>query len=237
MTEIIYTLVATHITIICVTLYLHRGQAHRGITFHPVLEHFMRFWLWLTTGMITKQWVAIHRLHHRYTDTPGDPHSPQVYGIGRVLFKGAWLYNEASKDHVMVDAYGRGTPDDWMERNVYTPHSRLGFSILLLFNLWIFGWIGAVIWLVQMAWIPFWAAGVINGVGHFWGYRNGETRDGSRNIFPIGIVIGGECLHNNHHLDPANPKLSRKWFEFDSGWMWLSVLRLFGLATLNKKTP
>jgi len=223
----------THITIICVTLYLHRGQAHRGIEFHPVVEHFMRAWLWLTTGMVTKQWVAIHRKHHRYSDESGDPHSPQVYGIWTVLFKGALLYNEAAKDRVMVDTYGVGTPDDWMERNVYTPHSRLGVGILLLLNLWVFGWIGAVIWLVQMAWIPFWAAGVINGVGHWWGYRNGKTKDQSRNILPWGILIGGECLHNNHHLDPANPKLSRRWFEFDIGWMWLTVFRYLGLARLR----
>jgi len=233
MIELIAILVMTHITIICVTLYLHRGQAHRGIEFHPVVEHFMRAWLWLTTGMVTKQWVAIHRKHHRYSDESGDPHSPQVYGIWTVLFKGALLYNEAAKDRVMVDTYGVGTPDDWMERNVYTPHSRLGVGILLLLNLWVFGWIGAVIWLVQMAWIPFWAAGVINGVGHWWGYRNGKTKDQSRNILPWGILIGGECLHNNHHLDPANPKLSRRWFEFDIGWMWLTVFRYLGLARLR----
>lgn len=223
----------THITIICVTLYLHRGQAHRGITFHPVLEHFMRFWLWLTTGMVTKQWVAIHRKHHRFSDQPGDPHSPHVYGIKTVLLKGALLYHEASKDKNMVDTYGAGTPDDWLERNVYSAHSRLGIGILFVCNTMMFGWWGPVIWLVQMIWIPFWAAGVINGVGHWVGYRNGETRDQSRNISPWGIIIGGECLHNNHHLDPGNPKLSRRWFEFDVGWMWLSIFRLFGLARLH----
>lgn len=233
MTEIIYTLVMTHITIICVTLYLHRGQAHRGITFSPILEHFMRFWLWLTTGMVTKQWVAVHRKHHRYTEKDGDPHSPKIYGIWTVLFKGALLYNESSKDKVMVDTYGVGTPDDWMERNVYTPHSRLGFSILLLFNLWIFGWIGAIIWLIQMIWIPFWAAGVVNGLGHWIGYRNGHTNDNSHNLVPWGIIIGGEELHNNHHLDPGNPRLSRTKLEFDIGWMWLNILQKLKLARIK----
>jgi len=233
MFSLIYLLVMTHITILCVTLYLHRGQAHKGIVFHPVMEHFMRFWLWLTTGMVTKQWVAVHRKHHRYTEENGDPHSPKIYGISTVLFKGALLYNEASKDKVMVDTYGVGTPDDWMERNVYTPHSRLGFSILLLFNLWIFGWIGAIIWLIQMIWIPFWAAGVVNGLGHWIGYRNGHTNDNSYNLVPWGIIIGGEELHNNHHLDPGNPRLSRTKLEFDIGWMWLNILQKLKLARIK----
>jgi len=220
----------THITIACVTLYLHRSQAHRSVTFHPAIAHFMRFWLWLTTGMVTKQWVAIHRKHHRYSDRSGDPHSPLVYGIRRVFFQGAGLYHEASKDKVMVDTYGAGTPDDWMERNVYSAYSRLGIGLLFLFNIAVFGWVGALMWLVQMAWIPFWAAGVINGIGHWWGYKNGETRDNSRNISPVGIIIGGECLHNNHHLDPASAKLSRRWFEFDIGWMYIVILRSAGLA-------
>ncbi len=234
MNEIIYTLIVTHITIICVTLFLHRGQAHRGIEFNPVVGHLMRFWLWLTTGMITKQWVAIHRKHHRFCEKEGDPHSPHVYGLWRVLFKGAMLYHEASKDRVMVDAYGVGTPDDWMERNIYTAHSRLGIGILFLFNCIVFGWVGALIWGIQMIWIPFWAAGVINGVGHWWGYRNGETKDRSRNIVPWDIIVGGECLHNNHHLDPANPRLSRRWFEFDSGWLYLKILTYLRLAKINR---
>ena len=233
MIELLYLLVTTHITIVCVTIFLHRGQAHRGIEFHPILEHFMRAWLWLTTGMITKQWVAIHRKHHRYSDQPGDPHSPHVYGLRRVFFKGAWLYHEASKNKVMVDSYGVGTPDDWMERNVYSAHSRLGIGILLVFNCWLFGWIGALIWGIQMIWIPFWAAGVVNGIGHWWGYRNGETKDHSRNISPWGIIIGGECLHNNHHLDPGNPKLSRRWFEFDIGWMYIKIFSWVGLLRLR----
>ena len=233
MTEIIYTLVVTHITIVCVTLFLHRGQAHRGIEFHPVLSHFMRFWLWMTTGQITKQWVAVHRKHHRFTEQEGDPHSPHVYGFWRVLFKGAFLYHTASKDSVMVAQYGAGTPDDWMEQHVYTKHSRLGILLMLLIDILLFGAWGLLIWGIQMIWIPFWAAGVVNGIGHWWGYRNGETKDHSRNIMPWGIIIGGECLHNNHHLDPANPKLSRRWFEFDIGWMWLTVFRLLGLAKLK----
>jgi len=233
MTMLIYTLVMTHITIACVTLYLHRSQAHRSVTFNPVIAHFMRFWLWLTTGMVTKQWVAVHRKHHRFTEQDGDPHSPHVYGIGRVFFKGAVLYHEASKDTDMVDSYGAGTPADWMEHNIYTAHSRLGIGILFVLNTLIFGWWGPLIWGIQMIWIPFWAAGVINGLGHWWGYRNGETKDHSRNIVPWDIVVGGECLHNNHHLDPANPQLSRRWFEFDAGWMYITILKFFGLAHLR----
>ena len=233
MLVLIYLLVCTHITIVCVTLYLHRGQAHKGIQFHPILSHFMRFWLWLTTGMVTKQWVAIHRKHHQRSDLPGDPHSPHVYGIWRVLFKGAFLYNDASKDKVMVDTYGVGTPDDWMERNVYTKHSRLGITLLLAINLLCFSWVGLFIWAIQMIWIPFWAAGVINGLGHWIGYKNGKTNDDSRNISPWGIIIGGEELHNNHHLAPANPKLSKNWFEFDIGWMWFKIFEKLKLAKIR----
>jgi len=234
MLEIIYTLVVTHITIICVTLFLHRSQAHRAIIFHPILSHFMRFWLWLTTGMVTKQWVAIHRKHHRYSDIEGDPHTPHVYGIKRVLFKGALLYNDASKDKDMVNTYGVGTPADWMELHLYQPHSRLGIGLLLLLSVFLFGWWGLLIWSIQMIWIPFWAAGVINGIGHWIGYRNGETKDYSRNISPWGIVIGGEELHNNHHLDPASARLSKNWYEFDIGWMWLTIFRYIKLAKLTR---
>jgi stearoyl-CoA desaturase (delta-9 desaturase) len=233
MLEIILTLVMTHITIICVTLYLHRGQAHCGIEFDPVLEHFMRAWLWLTTGMVTGQWVAIHRKHHSATDQADDPHSPHVFGINRVLWRGAWLYNDASKDTRMVNNFSKGTPTDWIERNLYTPHCKLGIVALLCLEVWLFhGW-GIVMWLVQMAWVPFHAAGVINGLGHWWGYRNTDTKDCSRNIFPWDFWIGGECLHNNHHANPANPKLSRRWFEFDIGWMWLTVFRALCLARLR----
>jgi len=233
MFELIYTLIATHITIICVTVFLHRGQAHKGIIFHPLLSHFMRFWLWLTTGMVTKQWVAIHRKHHRFSDEPGDPHSPHVFGFWKVLFKGAVLYHQASKDKEMINAYGVGTPDDWIEKHIYTPHSRLGIGLLLLINILLFGGWGVLIWGIQMIWIPFWAAGVINGVGHWTGYRNGETKDHSRNISPWGIVIGGEELHNNHHLDPANPRLSKRWFEFDIGWAYINVFKFLKLASLK----
>jgi stearoyl-CoA desaturase (Delta-9 desaturase) len=233
MSMLIYTLVMTHITIICVTLFLHRGQAHKGIVFHPILSHFMRFWLWLTTGMVTRQWVAIHRKHHQKSDQQGDPHSPHVFGIWRVLFGGAFLYHHASKDSAMIDQFGVGTPDDWLERNVYSAHSRLGILLMLVIDLVLFGPWGLLVWGIQMIWIPFWAAGVVNGLAHWWGYRNGETKDRSRNLIPIGIIIGGECLHNNHHLDPASPKLSKRWFEFDIGWMWLTLFRLVGLAKLR----
>ena len=233
MTIFFATLIITHITIICVTLFLHRAQAHRGIEFHPILSHFMRFWLWITTGMVTKQWVAIHRKHHRFSDVEGDPHSPHVFGINQVFFKGWLLYHAAGKDSAMVQQYGAGTPDDWIERNLYSAHSRLGILLMLVIDLLLFGPWGLVVWGVQMIWIPLWAAGVINGIGHWYGYRNGTTRDGSRNIVNIGILIGGEELHNNHHLDPADPKLSRRWFEFDVGWMWLSLFRMVGLAKLR----
>ena len=233
MTELIYTLIVTHITIVCVTLFLHRGQAHRGIVFNPILEHAMRAWLWLTTGMITRQWVAIHRKHHRFTEQAEDPHSPHVYGIWRVLFGGAGLYHSASKDSVMVAQYGQGTPDDWLEQHVYTKHSRLGIVLMLAIDLMLFGAWGALIWGIQMIWIPFWAAGIINGLAHWWGYRNGETKDQSRNISPWGILIGGEELHNNHHMDPASPKFSRKWFEIDIGWVYLNIFKLIGLVKLK----
>ena len=208
MNEIVYTLVVTHITIVCVTVFLHRCQTHRAVELHPLLSHFMRAWLWLTTGMVTRQWVAIHRKHHRFTEQEGDPHSPVHYGIWRVLFRGAGLYHSASQDQDMVRQYGVGTPDDWIERNVYSKYSRLGIALMLLVNIVLFGVWGLLIWGIQMIWIPFWAAGVINGLGHWWGYRNGVTKDSSRNISPVGIIIGGEEFHNNHHLDPANARLS-----------------------------
>ena len=233
MSAVLATLVMTHITIICVTLFLHRGQAHRGITFHPILSHFMRFWLWLTTGMVTKQWVAIHRKHHRFTDQEGDPHSPVTLGIKNIFFRGVYYYYLAAEDARMTVEYGKGTPDDWIERCIYTPHCRLGILLMLVIDLLLFGPWGFLVWGIQMIWIPFWAAGVINGLGHWWGYRNGETKDNSRNIVPWDIIVGGECLHNNHHLDPANPKLSRRWFEFDAGWMWFTLFRTVRLAKIR----
>lgn len=234
MKEIIFTLITTHLTIISVTLYLHRCQAHRGVTFHPIIEHFFRFWLWLTTGMTTKQWVAIHRKHHQVTDKEGDPHSPQIYGIWMLLTSGWYLYNKAAKDPQFVIQYGKGTPKDWIERKLYTPHHKLGIMLMLLLDILLFGYWGLLVWAVQMIWIPFLAAGIINGLAHYWGYRNGSTNDYSTNIFPFGLLIGGEELHNNHHLDPANPKLSRRWFEIDIGWIYIRILSFFRLASVNK---
>ena len=193
----------------------------------------MRFWLWLTTGMITKQWVAIHRKHHRFSDQEGDPHSPVVYGIKNIFLRGVYYYYLAAKDTSILFSYGKGTPNDWMERSVYTPYNKYGILLMLLIDILLFGPWGVLIWGVQMIWIPFWAAGFINGIGHWWGYRNGTTKDQSRNISPWGILIGGEELHNNHHLDPASPKMSRRWFEFDIGWMWLSLFRAVGLAKIR----
>ncbi len=230
---LLYILIVTHITIVSVTLFLHRSQAHKSIEFHPILSHFMRFWLWMTTGMVTKQWVAIHRRHHQSSDLPGDPHSPVVFGIKNIFFRGVYYYYLAAKDAKMILSYGKGTPNDWMERKVYTPHSRLGILLMLIIDLALFGPVGFVVWGVQMLWIPFWAAGVINGIGHWWGYRNGSTKDNSRNISAIGIIIGGEELHNNHHLEPANPKLSRRWIEFDIGWFWFKVFKFLRLAKLR----
>jgi stearoyl-CoA desaturase (delta-9 desaturase) len=233
MTELLYTLIATHITIVAVTLYLHRSQAHRGVEFHPVVAHFFRFWLWLTTGMVTQQWVAIHRKHHQKSDQPGDPHSPHVFGIWRVLFAGTRLYGQAAKDTVMIKQFGVGTPNDWVERNIYSKYNFLGITLLLLVNSLCFGWWGLLVWGIQMIWIPFWAAGVINGAAHWWGYRNGQTRDHSRNIMPWGIIVGGEELHNNHHLDPASARLSRRWWEFDIGWMYICLLSRLKLAQVR----
>lgn len=231
---LVITLILTHITIICVTLYLHRSQTHKAVTFHPVVAHFMRFWLWLTTGMNTKAWVAIHRRHHQKADQPGDPHSPHVYGIWYVFFMGGYLYTIAARDKMLLNALGVGTPNDWVERNVYTPHPWLGIILMLVIDLVLFGPWGLLIWGIQMIWIPFWAAGVVNGLGHWWGYRNGEVNDHSTNLFPIGIIIGGEELHNNHHLDGASPKFSRKWYEFDLGWQYIKLLRALGLAKVRQ---
>ena len=233
MNTLIYVLIVTHITIISVTLYLHRSQTHRGVTFHPVVNHFFRFWLWLTTAMVTKQWVAIHRKHHQYSDVEGDPHSPKLFGIKNILFRGVYYYYLTAKDARMTLSYGKGTPEDWIEKNIYSKYNYAGVCLMLIINVILFGWIGPIIWLIQMLWIPFWAAGVINGIGHWFGYRNGTTRDNSHNILPIGIWIGGEELHNNHHLDPANPKLSKKWFEFDAGWFYIKVLEKLKLAKLK----
>ena len=221
------------ITIACVTLYLHRSQTHRAVQFHPVVNHVMRLWLWFTTGMVTRQWVAIHRKHHQRSDQEGDPHSPQIYGIWRVLFGGAFLYHSASKDTAMVDLLSKDCPNDWIERNLYSAHSRLGILLMLVIDLVLFGPWGLVVWGIQMIWIPFWAAGVVNGLSHWWGYRNVETPDTSRNLIPWAFWIGGEELHSNHHADGANAKFSQRWWEFDIGWMYICILRFFKLAKLR----
>ena len=233
MLEIIYTLVVTHITIVCVTVYLHRGMTHRGLIFSPQLSHFMRFWLWLTTGMVTKEWVAVHRKHHRFTDEPEDPHSPKQTSLLTVLFLGTALYMSELTNKNLTKQYARDIEDDWIEKKLYSKFSWLGLLIMAAIDVLLFGWIGLTIWAVQMIWIPFWAAGVINGVGHYWGYRNGETKDSSTNIIPWGIIIGGEELHNNHHLEPANPKLSKKVWELDIGWMWIKLFERFKLLSIR----
>ena len=225
-----FTLATTHLTIIGVTLYLHRCQAHRALELHPIVTHPLRFWLWLATGMVTKQWAAIHRKQHAKCETEEDPHSPQTRGIDTVLWQGAELYRSAAKDKELVERYGHGTPDDWLERNIYSKHSVLGVSILLIADVLLFGVVGAAVWAVQMAWIPFLAAGVINGIGHYWGYRNFKSPDTSTNVSPIGILIGGEELHNNHHTFATSAKFSVKWYELDIGWWYIRVLSLFGLA-------
>lgn len=230
MTIILITLLLTHITIMCVTLYLHRSQTHLAVEFHPAINHFMRFWLWLTTGMITKQWVAIHRKHHRFSDAEGDPHSPIVLGIKNVFFRGVYYYYKEAKNAETVVTYGKGTPNDWVERKIYSKYHYLGIVILLFLELIIFGPLGLLVWLCQIVWIPFWAASVINGIGHKLGYRNHETRDNSKNIVPWAVWIGGEELHNNHHVDPASAKFSYKWWEFDIGWFYINILRSLGLA-------
>ena len=231
-------LALTHVTIAAVTIYLHRCQAHRALELHPVVSHFFRFWLWLTTGMVTREWAAIHRKHHAKCETPDDPHSPQIYGINRVLWRGVFLYVKESFNQETLERYGHGTPDDWIERKIYSRNSYIGVSILLPLYLLVFGVVpGFLIWLVQIAWIPFWAAGVINGIGHYFGYRSYDVADASTNIVPWGILIGGEELHNNHHAFASSAKLSSKWYEFDIGWMYIRILESLGLATVKKVAP
>jgi stearoyl-CoA desaturase (delta-9 desaturase) len=234
---VIVGLVATQITIAAVTIYLHRHQAHRALDLHPLVSHFFRFWLWLTTGMVTREWVAVHRKNHARCETPEDPHSPQVLGIRKVMWQGAELYRGEAANSGTLASYGHCTPDDWLERRLYGRFPSLGVSLLLVLNVLLFGMPGLVLWAVQMAWIPFWAAGVINGVGHWWGYRNYETRDASRNIVPFGLWIGGEELHSNHHAFPASARFSSRWFEFDLGWNYIQLLALLGLARVKKVAP
>ena len=235
---VLAALALTHVTIASVTIFLHRHQAHRALELHPAVAHFFRLWLWLTTGMVTKEWAAIHRKHHAKCETAEDPHSPQVYGINRVLWLGVFLYVKESYNKETLERYGHGTPDDWMERNVYSRFATTGVTLLLATDMFLFGVVpGALIWAAQIAWIPFWAAGVINGVGHFFGYRNYDVADASTNIVPWGILIGGEELHNNHHAFAASAKLSSKWYEFDIGWLYISILSALGLATVKKVAP
>lgn len=234
---VVVTLILTHITIASVTIFLHRHQAHRALTLHPVVSHLFRFWLWLTTGMVTREWVAVHRKHHAKCETPDDPHSPIVYGIWRVLFRGVGLYRTAALDPAVSAQFGKGTPDDWLERKVYSRFRFTGVFVMLGIDLVLFGVPGLFMWLVQMVWIPFWAAGVINGVGHYWGYRNFETADASRNIAPIGILIGGEEFHNNHHAYGYSAKLANKWWELDIGWVYIRLLEMLGLASVRRVSP
>ncbi len=231
------TLALTHITIASVTIFLHRHQAHRALDLSPAVSHLFRFWLWLTTGMVTKEWAAIHRKHHAKCETPDDPHSPQVLGLNRVLWGGVLLYVKESRNADTMTRYGHGTPDDWIEKRVYSRFPGLGITLMLLLDILFFGIPGVLVWGVQMIWIPFWAAGVINGVGHYFGYRNFRAEDASTNIFPLGILIGGEELHNNHHAYASSAKLSSRWYEFDIGWMYIRILELMGLARVKKTAP
>jgi stearoyl-CoA desaturase (delta-9 desaturase) len=234
---LLITLAMTHVTIAAVTIYLHRSQAHRALELHPIVSHFFRFWLWLTTGMVTKEWVAIHRKHHAKCETVDDPHSPVTHGIKTVLLTGSELYRAEAKVQETLDKYGHNTPDDWLERNLYSRYSWQGVGIMLVINLMLFGALGATVWAVQMAWIPVTAAGIINGLGHWWGYRNFEAPDASTNISPWGIIIGGEELHNNHHTYPTSAKLSVKPYEFDIGWLYIRLMEMAGLAKVRKIPP
>lgn len=236
-TWIAYLLVVTQLTIFAVTLYLHRSQTHRGVDFHPALAHFFRFWCWLTTGMITREWVAIHRKHHAKVETAEDPHSPQIHGIGTVFWQGAELYRSASTQREDMDKYGRGTADDWIERALYSRHASLGPALMALIDLALFGAVGGAIWAIQMVWIPFWAAGFVNGIGHWWGYRNFESADTSTNVSPWGLWIGGEELHNNHHAFPSSAKFALRRFEFDIGWVAIRALQALGLASVLRVAP
>lgn len=233
----IFIMVVTHITIVSVTIFLHRCQAHRALDLHAIPSHFFRFWLWLTTGQVTKVWASIHRKHHAKCETEEDPHSPVTRGIKKVLWQGAELYRAEAKVEETMAKYGHGTPDDWIERNLYARFTWHGPALMLIIDLLLFGVIGVTVWAVQMLWIPFYAAGVVNGIGHYWGYRNYDCADASTNIVPIGILIGGEELHNNHHTFGTSAKFSTKWYEFDIGWMYIRLLQAFGLATVKKVAP
>lgn len=236
-TWIVYFIAVTQLTILSVTLYLHRSQTHRGVDFHPVLAHAFRFWSWLSTAMVTKQWVAVHRKHHARCETDEDPHSPTTHGINKVLWEGVALYKVAAKNEADVAKYGIGTPDDWIERHVYSPYPEMGPTLLLLINIALFGVVGVALWALQMVWIPFWAAGVVNGLGHWWGYRNFESADTSTNLSPWGLIIGGEELHNNHHAFPSSAKFALRKFEFDIGWALIRIFETLGLAKVLRVAP
>jgi len=231
-------LALTHITIVAVTVFLHRHQAHHALDLHPAVSHFFRFWLWLTTGMVTREWAAVHRKHHAKCETPEDPHSPQVLGLNRVLWGGVFLYVREAHKPETLERYGHGTPDDWLERHLYSQYQILGLTLMGSIDIILFGVVpGALVLVTQIVWIPFWAAGVINGIGHYWGYRHWPTPDASTNISPLGILIGGEELHNNHHAYPTSAKLSIKWYEFDIGWLYIRTLEALGLAKLKHVAP
>ena len=234
---LVYLLIATQLTIFSVTLYLHRSQAHRGVDFHPVLAHFFRLWTWLTTSMITREWAAIHRKHHAKCETEEDPHSPRFKGINHVMWRGVELYREARRDRASIEKYGKGCPDDWIERHLYTPHATLGPVLLLVACIALMGVGGIAVWAIQMLWMPFWAAGVVNGLGHWWGYRNFETADTATNLTPWGVWIGGEELHNNHHAFPSSAKFALRRFEFDIGWAAIKLCEFLGLAKVLRVAP
>lgn len=234
---VLATILLTQGTIASVTIYLHRHQTHRALDLHPFIGHIFRFWLWITTGMVTSEWVAIHRKHHATTDMQGDPHSPKMEGIKKVFFEGAELYRQARQDRESIEKYSHGTPNDWIENNIYKRYSSKGMIVMFVLDLLLFGVPGITIFGIQMMWIPIWAAGVVNGIGHYWGYRNFECPDTSTNVFPWGFWIGGEELHNNHHTFASSAKFSVKWWEFDIGWMYITILSFFGLAKVKKLPP
>ncbi len=236
--DVAVALLLTHVTIVAVTVFLHRHQAHRALDLHPAASHFFRLWLWLTTGMVTKEWAAVHRKHHAKCETPEDPHSPQILGINRVLWGGVFLYVTEARKAETLERYGQGTPDDWLERNVYSRFQVTGLTLMGAVDVVLFGLVpGIFILVTQIVWIPFWAAGVINGIGHYWGYRHWPTPDASTNIVPVGILIGGEELHNNHHAYPTSAKLSMKWYEFDIGWLYIRLLQAVGMARVKHTAP
>jgi stearoyl-CoA desaturase (Delta-9 desaturase) len=236
--DVAVALLLTHVTIVAVTVFLHRHQAHRALDLHPAVSHFFRLWLWLTTGMVTKEWAAVHRKHHAKCDTAEDPHSPQFLGINRVLWRGVFLSVEEARKAETIERYGRGTPDDWLERNVYSRFQVVGLTLMGAADIVLFGLVpGILILATQIVWIPFWAAGVINGIGHYWGYRHWSTPDASTNIVPLGLLIGGEELHNNHHAYPTSAKLSMKWYEFDIGWLYIRLLEAAGMARVKHTAP